>query len=359
MPVNEPQELLKRYQPKLARSINLDRQMTSLRYSPCGKLLAAGGFDGTVRRFDATSDDMVALSSLEGHSGWVTAIAFHPDAQRLFSVDSWGRFSAWPFTETSPAPLYTVPQAHQGWIRGLAVSADGTAIATCGSDQRIRVWSPDDGSLRQELTAGDDVYALAFHPQGALVSGDLHGAIKEWDVAAGKVVREFDARSMYLYDRIQDVGGVRVLAFSRCGTLLVAGGSSPKGGGFVQGAPLIHCYDWTTGVNQHALRPGADNDGFVFDLHELDAGIWMMVSSGQPGSGKLLFHEMGAEQPFFAAANMANCHALAAHPSGSRLAILATNGGSNGNGRRLTGDQEYAGNFSPIHLWDLARPKDS
>ena len=130
--MNEPQELLKRYQPKLVKSINLDRQMTSLRYSPCGKFLAAGGFDGTVRRFDATSDDLVALSSLEGHSGWVTAIAFHPHAQRLFSVDSWGRFTAWPYTEASPGPLYTVPQAHQGWIRSLAVSADGTAIAPCG-----------------------------------------------------------------------------------------------------------------------------------------------------------------------------------------------------------------------------------
>ena len=351
--MDDAQTLTKRYQPKLVKTINLDRQMTSLRYSPCGKVLAAGGFDGTVRRFDATGDELPTLSSFDGHSGWVTAIAFHPDAQRLFSVDSWGRLSAWPYTEQSPLPLFTVEHAHEGWIRGLAVSADGKTIATCGTDRRIRLWSADDGSLRQELSAGDDVFALAFHPQGALVSGDLHGVIKEWDVAAGTVVREFDARSMYLYDRIQDVGGVRVLAFSRCGTMLVAGGSTPKTGGFVQGAPLIHCYNWATGAKQHALTPGADKDGFVFDLHELTGGVWMAVTSGQPGSGKLLFHQLGAEQPFFAATNMANCHALAVHPNGSRFAVLATNGASNGNGRRLTGNREYVGNFSPIHLWEL------
>lgn len=160
---------------------------------------------------------------------------------------------------------------------------------------------------------------------------------------------------MYLYDRIQDVGGVRVLAFDSQGTTLAAGGSSPKNGGFVQGSPLIHWYDWATGDRRHALTPGADNDGFVFDLHELGGGVWMAVTSGQPGSGKLLCHEMGAEQPFFIATNMANCHALAVHPNGSRLAVLATNGGSNGNGRRLKDNQEYAGNFSPLHLWDVSQ----
>ena len=357
--MNDSQEQLSRYQPKLAKTVNLDRQMTSLRYSPCGNFLAAGGFDGKVRRFNATSDELPALAALEGHSGWVTAIAFHPDTRRLFSVDSWGQLRAWPYAEESPLPLWIVERAHDGWIRGLAVSADGTTIATCGADKRIRLWSPDDGSLRRELLAGDDVFCLAFHPQGALVSGDLHGAIKEWDLAAGTCAREFDARSMYLYDRIQDVGGVRVLAFDRSGATLVAGGSAPKSGGFVQGSPLVHWYDWTTGSLRHTLKVGADNDGFVYDLHEHGEGVWMAVTSGQPGSGKLLFHTVGGEQPFFVATSMANCHALSVHPNGCRLAVLATNGGSNGNGRRLNNDQEYAGNFSPIHLWDVLRPEDS
>lgn len=356
--MNDATEVIKRLKPKQFKTINLDRQMTSLRYSACGKFLAAGGFDGTVRRFDATSEELPPLASLAGHCGWVTAVAFHPDGRRLFSVDSWGRMCAWPYVDVAPQPLWTVEHAHDGWIRGLAISADGATLATCGADKRICLWSPDDGSLRRELLAGDDVYSLAFHPAGALVSGDLHGTIKQWDVASGAWVRAFDARSMYLYDRIQDVGGVRVLAFDRRGTTLVAGGSIPKGGGFVQGSPLIHWYDWSTGDLRHALKFGADSDGFVYDLSEHGDGFWMAVTSGQPGNGKLLFHLPGDEQPFFTAA-MANCHALAAHPDGRRLAVLATNGGSNGNGRRLKDGQEYAGNFSPLHIWDLAGTGDA
>lgn len=350
--MTDPNELLKRHQPKQVKVVNLDRQMTSLRYSPCGKFLAAGGYDGTLRRFDATNDELPALAPLAGHSGWVTAVAFHPDGRRLFSVDSWGRLSAWAYTEAAPPPLWSVEQAHNGWIRGMALSADGATLATCGADQRVCLWSPDDGSLRRALPAGDDVYSLAFHPQGALVAGDLHGTIKQWDVATGASVRQFEARSMYLYDRIQDVGGVRVLAFDRSGATLAAGGAVPKGGGFVQGSPLAHWYDWQTGDLRHTLKFGADSDGFVYDLCEHGDGFWMAVTSGQPGNGKLLFHLPGGEQPFFTAP-MANCHALAVHPGGRRLVVLATNGGSSGNGRRLKDGREYAGNFSPLHVWDL------
>jgi hypothetical protein len=44
-------------------------------------------------------------------------------------------------------------------------------------------------------------------------------------------------RRLYLdfAGRIQDVGGVRCLAFTAGGSTLLAGGSQPKTGGFVQG----------------------------------------------------------------------------------------------------------------------------
>ena len=179
--------------------------------------------------------------------------------------------------------------------------------------------------------------------------------VKHWDPAVGKCVREFDARSMYVYERIQDVGGVRTLAFDKAGTTLVCGGSQPTSGGFVQGAPLVLWFDWPSGALRQTLKLGGDTDGFVYDMFLHTDGFLMGVSSGQPGSGKLFFHLPGAEQPFFAATTMANCHALAVHPEGYRLAVSATNGGSNGNGRQLDQNKEYPGNFSPLYFWDLLR----
>ena len=58
-------------------------------------------------------------------------------------------------------------------------------------------------------------------------------------------------------------------------------------------------------------------------------------------------------EPFFETKKMPNCHSLSLHPDGKRLAVVATNGGSNGNGRNLK-DGKYPGNWSPIFV--LAMP---
>jgi hypothetical protein len=184
------------------------------------------------------------------------------------------------------------------------------------------------------------------------VSGDLHGVVRQWELASGKSVREFDARSMYLYDRIQDVGGVRCLAFDRLGTTLACGGALPKGGGFVEATPLVLVFDWASGKLTHTLKGTSDNEGFVYDLHWHADGFLMGVTSGQPGQGKLFFQRPEDSQPFFVTPKMPNCHSLAIHPNGTRFVVCVTNGNSSGNGRSLTKNKEYPGNFSPLYVWE-------
>ena len=59
-----------------------------------------------------------------------------------------------------------------------------------------------------------------------LLSGDLMGVLKQWDVASGKLVRTFDAKPLHTYEGGQqvDYGGVRALAVSPDGKWLAAGG---------------------------------------------------------------------------------------------------------------------------------------
>jgi hypothetical protein len=347
--------MLQRYQPRAVASLGQPRQLCTARFSPCGKVLAAGGFDGGVHRFDSSTDAFAAMTSLTGHNGWVTTLAFHPDGKRLFSADSWGRLRAWPYAEKTPKPLWDLPQAHDGWIRQLALSADGKLLATCGLDGGVRLWS-DDGKKVAELSdIKDEVYSLVFHPDGAsLLCGSLKGSVRQWNLAAGKWERSFDCREMYLYDRIQDVGGVRCLSFDRAGATLACAGAQPKGGGFVQAVPLLLFFDWTTGKLLHTIKGSADTEGYILDLSWHSDGFVMAVTSGQPGNGKLFFQRPGDAQPFFVAAKP-NCHALAVHPNGRRLVVAATNANSAGNGRVLDKNKEYVGNTSPLFVWDLPK----
>jgi hypothetical protein len=347
-----PEPKVAKYQPKAARPVALDQQLCCVRLSPDGRLLAAGSFEGTIRRWDTTASPFAELPVLRGHDGWVQAVAFHQDGRRLFAADSWGRLTCWPAGEKDAKPLWTVAGAHDGWIHALAVSPDGKTVATGGRDRTVRITSANDGKPVRTLAAGEDVLALAFHPNGtALVTGDLKGSVKEWDPAGGKVAREMDAKVMFLRDRIQDVGGVRCFAFGPGGATLFAGGTQPKTGAFVQGFPLILAFDWKAGSGKPVYKGANDNEGFALDLHWHADGFLAAVTSGQPGQGKLLFLRPDEPQPFFAQA-LPNLHSLTVH--GRRVVVSATNANSSGNGRVIGKDKtEYPGNHSPLHVFEL------
>ena len=80
----------------------------------------------------------------------------------------------------------------------------------------------------------------------------------------------------------------------------------------------------------------------------------MAVTSGTPGQGQVVFQRPDDEKPFFTTTKLSNCHSIHLHEPTGRFAVVATNRGSNGNGRRLGKDGEYEGNNSPIHLFQFA-----
>ncbi len=57
--------------------------MTTVAFSPDGKLLATGGADRVVRLWDSTTGKV--LKELKGHRMSITAVAFSPDGKRLLS----------------------------------------------------------------------------------------------------------------------------------------------------------------------------------------------------------------------------------------------------------------------------------
>lgn len=335
------------------KPVATDRQLGVLRYSPCGKVLLAGDFQGHVCRWRASDDGLSLLAPFRGHSGWVQGLALHPSGELAFSADSWGRLCAWPFADDAPRAAWRHDHAHDAWVRRLALSPDGKWLASCSADGAVAVWDSATGKRRAAWRHGADVLALAFAPDGrSVVAGDLRGAVARYDLA-GRELRRYDAAEMYKLDRIQDVGGVRCLAFDATGKVLAAAGGVPTTGGFVQGTPLVVFFDAATGKRTQAVRVGANNDGFALDLHWHKAGFVMAVSSGQPGAGKLFFHRPGDAKPFFLTAAMPNCHSLAVRPDGQRLVVSATNANSAGNGRPVGKDKRYPSNTSPLHVWRM------
>ena len=343
-------EILQKYDPKDSKVITAEPQVSAARFSPCGKVLVGGGYDARVRRWSFAGDGMPELPSLEGHHGWVEGIAFRADGELLFTADSWGQICCWSgYSGDKPAVKWKLDQAHDGWVRALAVSPDGKFVASCASDRFIRIWSADDGSKQFQFPQSEfGNLSLRYAPDGTLLAGDERGIVRHWK-ADGTLIRQFDASVLYTLSRLQDVGGIFALALDKEGKMLAVGGTKPVNGGTVVGVPTVLLFDLATGEQKQKYELGTQNDCYVADLHFHDDGFLVGITYGTPGQGQLIYLKPEETSPLLTYKKMQNCHSLSWHPDGKRLAVAATNGGSNGNGRPP--GKEYKGNNSPIHVF--------
>jgi WD40 repeat protein len=349
-------DLKAKYTLSKARELAHPRQLWQARYSPCGKLLCAAGYDGLVHRWDISGDEPHALAPLTGHNGWVQCLAYAGDC--LFSADSWGQLACWTYAEESPSPQWKHDRAHAGWIRGLAISPDQSLVASCGNDSVVRVWSTADGAFLHELPGpGGKVYSVGFHPHGeSLVIGDAKGVIRDWGLQSARVVRQLDASPLYRLDRIQECGGVRQLSFDAGGELLLAAGQKTPSGGFATGMPAVLLFDWKTGKQTQEMWYGANDEGYVYDAQFHPAGFVMACASAFPGKGPFWFWQPGQPQPFYVGEGLTNGHSLSLHPQGGPLALLI-DVSANGNGRLLK-DGKYTGGSAKIVFLKLEGPAE-
>jgi len=341
-------------EPKLLATIECDRQISMARWSPDGRHVVAACYDGSVRRWDLTGEKPTSLSTLTGHNGWATVVAF-ATAERLIIADSWGRLTCWDYTRDEPAVVWSHEQAHDGWVRDVALTPNGARVATCGMDRRVRLHRVETGELLIDVETDDDAYAVGIDPGGtAIFAADRRGVIREWTLPDGKHRRDYDAAAMYKYHRIQDVGGVRALRFDEQRNRLVCVGGHPTRGATVQAVPTVTLFDPESGEASHESQFGQPKEGFVHDLSVHPSGFYVAVTSGTPGQGQLLLFRPGEEEPFYTSKKFPNCHTTALSPDGTRLLLAFTNKGSNGNGRRLDKEGNYVGNHSPVHVLDLS-----
>lgn len=360
-------------EPKQVQELNTERQLLCARFSPDGTHLLAGGMDAQLYRWQQTTVEVERkektkngeqilqetktewqpLPPVKGHHGWLGTLALHPDptTPRIYTADSWGQLRCSDIAGDTPKIHWSKPEAHDGWVRQIAVH--GNQIATAGRDGAVRLWDAN-GKRLAEWRGTEEIYALTFHPDGKrVVFGDLKGIVRIWDFATQTIEREFQLNEFYKLARLQDVCGLTRLMFLNGGKTLLAAGCAPTDGGTMQGIPTLDWIDYATGKSKSRYQFGVENDAFITDVAEHPEGYLICASSGVTGRGTHFFIHPGEEQPFYNHTKIANIHAVALHPEGKHFALTGTNRGSNGNGRRLDKEGNYVGNYSPIHIFAL------
>ena len=298
-----------------------DRPLISCRFGQYGDFLFAGAQDNRLHRWDLFTSER---TDLEGHRSWIRRFAFHPDGQRLLTGGYEGRVIWWNAFDESPAPLHDVV-AHKGFCRAVAVSPDGRYVATGGNDAMVRIFSAETGEPVAEISGHErHVYNVAFHPyDGTLVSGDLMGNVKQWEVGTWRHVRDFDAGVLSKYDPtfFADCGGIRGMDISPDGRLLVVSGISEVTNAFAGvGVPTAVLFDMETGRRLAVMKPAKDFRGACWSVRFHPSGRFLIGAGGGSG-GSLWFWKPGEQKSFFDFKLPNVAYDIAVHPDGLRIAV--------------------------------------
>ena len=94
-------------------------------------------------------------------------------------------YEGWTFAQRSPYHLATL-EGHTHQINSIAMSPDGTTLASGSRDSTIRLWDTKTFEEMATLRGSDSkIWSLAFSPDGSMLAAGTHGGwVDLWDVAS-------------------------------------------------------------------------------------------------------------------------------------------------------------------------------
>ena len=190
---------------------HLDGSLSVAFSRPDGAMVASGSWDRTVKLLDSRSGGLIGTLD---HASEVNAVSFSLGGATLAAGLNDGTIQLWDVgTRTEVASL----EGHTGQVNSVSFSPDGALLASAGGwqDPTVRLW--DMGTREQVASLEDhtsEVTSVSLSPDGStLASGSRDGAVMLWVV-------ETSDRIAVLEDH---AWGVTSVSFSPDGSLLASG----------------------------------------------------------------------------------------------------------------------------------------
>jgi WD40 repeat protein len=182
-------------------------RVEAVAFAPDGKHLAAGGNDGTVRRWDLAAGAL--LAPLVDRSAPVSALAYAPDGKTLAAGATDHTIH---LRDVATGASLGVLSGHTAPVRSVVFSADGKLLASSAPDG-VRLWDAGTRALQKTLAVlPDSGGSVAFSPDGKLVASGSGPKVWQWNLASGSVVHPMEGHT----------GQVLAVAFAPDGKLLAS-----------------------------------------------------------------------------------------------------------------------------------------
>ena len=239
-------------------------------FGPDGKWLVTGDHDRTaLADADGNPTEDLLTADLPHHP-----VAVSPDGEWLAAATGTGSVRLWsaggtqlaelPGHEADPGPSGFRDSSRQ--VHGVAISPDGTWLATGGSDHAVRLWDTG-GTLRAVLTGhGGAVTEVAISPDGTwLASSSTDDTIRLWHAGgdfraqlvepAAQLAISPDSRRLAVVGRDRAIRIWEATTLTRATTLRVGTGLT-RLAWFPDGDRIAAC-------GEHGLYVLRANDGSV------------------------------------------------------------------------------------------------
>nr|WP_205752709.1 Hsp70 family protein [Cryptosporangium phraense] len=246
------------------------------------------------------SRTMQSPVEFRGHDDAVSSVAISPDGTRLATASADRTVRIW---ETLTGRQIVRLTGHTGRINGIVSSPDGTRLISVADDHTARIWDPATGRELKTLDAHSDmVRAVAAHPDGRrIATGSFDRSVRIWDYRTGELTSTLTGHT--------DV--VRAVAFHPDGRRIATGSFDET----------VRIWDLETG-RQLAVLTG---HGLVHAVTFSPFGR-LLATAGVDGTARLWHADTGRPAADRLAGHDGAVTAVAFSPDGRLLATAGIDG---------------------------------
>jgi WD40 repeat protein len=156
--------------------------ITDISFSPDGKFIASSSKDKTVKLWN--SDGSEKKPALQGkYRNEFTSVAFSPDSQIVAAGNKDNKIYLWRLNGT----LITTLTGHSDWVTNIRFSPDGKTIVSASRDNSVRLWKIDGTQMEKFEGHNSTVNIVRFSHDGqTIASASEDGTIKLWSLDGNK-----------------------------------------------------------------------------------------------------------------------------------------------------------------------------
>jgi WD40 repeat protein len=240
------------------------------------------------------------FAELTGHNAAVKSLAVSPDGSMLASGGQDGTILLWEILHRKVMATF---KGHGDEITSLAFSPDrdSTYLVSGSSDRTVRVWHVDQQKMVQQIDAGGSVATVAFVDDKTIAVAADAADIKLWDATTGKLQHALAGHE----------GSVAGLVVSRDGKRLISSGSDAT------------LRVWDIAARKELLKVSRHaDDGDALALSK----DGQLVACGGGNNTLRVFDTLSGKEQLPGQGTQAALAHLALSPDGKTLATITANG---------------------------------